>query len=67
VIVPEVLFPFALLLPPEGLAAVLGLFLLFHLTIAAAMGLNTYPLAFVAAYPATLMLGQWLRVQLGIA
>jgi hypothetical protein len=67
VILPEVLFPLALLLPPEWLAAVLGLFLLFHLVIAAAMGLNTYPLAFAAAYPATLMLGQWLRVQLGIA
>jgi hypothetical protein len=67
VILPELLFPFALLLPPEWLAAALGLFLLFHLVIAAAMGLNTYPLAFAAAYPATLMLGQWLRVQLGIA
>lgn len=67
VILPEVLFPFALLLPPEWLAAILGLFLLFHLTIAAAMGLNTYPLAFAAAYPATLMLGQWLRAHLGIA
>jgi hypothetical protein len=66
VILPEVLFPFALLLPPEWLAAVLGLFLLFHLAIAAAMGLSTYPLAFAAAYPSTLILGQWFRVQLGI-
>lgn len=67
VILPEVLFPLALLLPGAWLAAVLGLFLLFHLAIAAAMGLNTYPLAFAAAYPATLVLGQGLRTTLGIA
>lgn len=67
VIVAEVLFPLALLLPPLWLALALGLFLLFHLTIAVAMGLNTYPLAFAAAYPATLLLGQSLRTSLGIA
>lgn len=66
VIVLEVLFPFALLLPTGWLAVVLGLFLLFHLAIAAAMGLHTYPLAFAATYPSTLVLGQWLRIRLGI-
>ncbi len=66
VIVLEVLFPLALLLPTSWLAVVLGLFLLFHLAIAAAMGLHTYPLAFAATYPATLVLGQWLRIRLGI-
>lgn len=67
VILPELLFPLALLLPSEWLGAVLGLFLLFHLAISAAMGLTTYPLAFASAYPATLMLGQSLRIKLGIA
>lgn len=62
----EVLFPLALLLASGWLAAVLGLFLIFHLAIAAAMGLNTYPLAFAATYPSTLVLGQWLRFQLGL-
>jgi hypothetical protein len=66
VMLPEILFPFALLLPAGWLAAVLGLFLLFHLSTAAAMGLSTYPLAFVAAYPSTLMLGHWLRIQTGM-
>jgi hypothetical protein len=66
VILPEILFPFALLLPPEWLAGVLGLFLFLHLSIAAAMGLNTYPLAFASAYPSTVILGQWLRIRLGI-
>jgi hypothetical protein len=63
----EVLFPLALLLPASGLAIVLGFFVLLHLTIAAAMGLHTYPLAFAAAYPSTLLLGQWVRAAVGIA
>lgn len=67
VILPEALFPLALLLPAIWLAAILALFLIFHLMIAAAMGINSYPLAFAAGYPATLMLGQSIRMQLGIS
>lgn len=63
----EVLFPLALLLPTPGLEVVLGCFLLFHLTIALVMGLNSYVLAFLAAYPAAILLGQWLRQALGLA
>lgn len=57
----EMLFPLALLLPSQGLVMVLACFFLFHAVIALVMGLNTYPLAFLAAYPATIWLGQWLR------
>lgn len=62
----EMLFPLALLLSTPGLIAVLGCFLLFHAVIALVMGLNTYPLAFLAAYPATIWLGQWLRGMVGL-
>jgi hypothetical protein len=62
----ETLFPLALLLPTPWLIAVLGGFLLFHWVIAVVMGLNTYPWAFLAAYPAAIWLGQWLRAALGL-
>lgn len=62
----EALFPLALLLPAPLLAAVLTGFGLFHVAIALVLGLNTYPLAFVAAYPATMLLGAWLRAHLGL-
>ncbi len=65
VMLAEALFPLALLLPAPMLAAVLAGFFVFHLAIAATMGLNTYPWAFLAAYPAVLLLGQTLRGALG--
>jgi hypothetical protein len=58
VILIESLFPLALFLPLPGLAGVLGAMALFHLATAAFMGLNTYPLAFIAAYPSLLLLVQ---------
>lgn len=66
VMIAELLFPLALLLPTPALAAVLGGFFLFHAVIALVMGLNTYPLAFLAAYPSALWLGQWLSGQAGL-
>ncbi len=60
----ETLFPLALFAPaPVLYVALAGMFLL-HLTIAAVMGLNTYPWAFLAAYPSVLFLGQWLATTL---
>lgn len=66
IILLELAFPLALLLPVPWLCGVLGLFLLFHLAIAVVMGLNHYPWAFAATYPAVVLLGQWLRAGLGI-
>ncbi|MFM5949985.1 MAG: hypothetical protein ACKOPM_12300 [Novosphingobium sp.] len=66
VMVFEMLFPLALLLPTGGLIAVLTCFFLFHAAIALVMGLNTYPLAFLAAYPSAIWLGQWLRGAIGL-
>lgn len=62
----EVAFPLALLLPTVWLCAVLAGFFLFHLAIAVTMGLNHYPWAFLAAYPSALLIGQWLRAVLGL-
>jgi hypothetical protein len=56
----EVLFPLALFAPLPWLCVVLAGFFLFHLAIALAMGLNTYPWAFIAAYPSVLLLAQHL-------
>jgi hypothetical protein len=67
IIAVELAFPLALLAPPAWLAAILALFLAFHMLIALAMGLNLYILAFAAAYPATMLLGQALRQTLGWA
>lgn len=62
----ETLFPLALLLPAPWLMVVLAGFFLFHAVIALVMGLNTYPWAFLAAYPATIWLGQALRAALAL-
>lgn len=62
----EVLFPLALFASPLWLGGILAGFLLFHLGIAVVMGLNTYPWAFLAAYPSVLLLGQWLRSAVGL-
>ena len=66
IILLELAFPLALLLPVPWLCSVLGLFLLFHLVIAVVMGLNHYPWAFAAAYPPVVLLSQWLRTGLGL-
>lgn len=63
----EVLFPLALLAPLPWLLAALTCFFVFHAAIALVMGLNTYPPAFLAAYPATIWLSQWLRAALDLA
>lgn len=57
----EALFPLALLAPLPVLMAALGLMALLHLSVAFAMGLNTYVFAFIAAYPSVLQLAQALR------
>lgn len=67
VMLSEALFPLALLAPLPWLLAALAGMLLLHAGIAVVMGLNTYPLAFLAAYPAVIWLSQWLRTGLGIA
>lgn len=66
VMLPELLFPLALLLPLPWLALVLLGFLLFHLVIVWVMDLVTYPLAFAAAYPFALLLSVELRHLLGL-
>lgn len=60
----EALFPLALLAPEPVLIAVLAAFLAFHLATAYLMGLNTFALAFPAAYPAVLLLGGAVRTSL---
>ncbi len=57
----ETLFPLALISPLPVLAGVLCVMALFHMATAMFMGLNTYPIAFVAAYPSLLLLAQWLN------
>lgn len=57
----EALFPIALLAPQPVLLAALAAMFAFHFATAVFMGLNTYPLAFLAAYPSVLALGQYLR------
>ena len=64
VMLAEALFPLALLGPAPVLWGALGLFLLFHWATAWAMGLNTYPWAFSAAFPAALLLGDVVRAHL---
>jgi hypothetical protein len=66
IILLELAFPLALLMPMAWLCAILGCFLLFHLAIAVIMGLNHYPWAFLAAYPSVLLVSQWLRSSLGL-
>ena len=57
----EAAFPLALPAPPPLLWAALGIFLVFHILTGVVMGLNTFPWAFAAAYPAVLLLGAALR------
>ena len=66
VMLPELLFPLALMAPFDWLCVILAGFFLFHMAIAVMMGLNHYPWAFLAAYPSVLLLGQWLRSTLGL-
>lgn len=60
-ILAEALFPLLLLAPPAVLGSVLAGFFVFHLAAAVFMGLNTYPWAFLAAYPATVAVSGMLR------
>jgi|HubBroStandDraft_1064217.scaffolds.fasta_scaffold162117_1 hypothetical protein len=52
VIVFELSFPLVFFLPPPGVLAMLAAGFLFHAVLAAAMGLNAFVWAFLAAYPA---------------
>lgn len=54
----EILFPLALLLPAPWIYVALVIMFLLHLVIAAAMGINSYPWAFLAAYPSAVLLSQ---------
>lgn len=58
IILTETLFPLALFAPLPIIVGALGFFLLLHMAIAVIMGLNTYPWAFLAAYPSVLLLGR---------
>ena len=57
----EVLFPLAILLPPEATAAMLTAGLLFHISCAVTMHLNTFVWAFCATYPAIQYLNELVR------
>jgi hypothetical protein len=57
----EALFLLALLLPQPWLMAALAAMFGFHIATAVVMRLTTFPWAFVAAYPAVLMLGRVVR------
>jgi hypothetical protein len=59
----EILFPLALFAPFPWLCLILAGFFLFHFAIAVVMGLNTYPWAFLAAYPSVLFLSQQLAAR----
>ena len=61
VILIETFFPLMLFAPLPVLAVALGGMALLHISIAFAMGLNTYVFAFVAAYPSVFLLADWLR------
>ncbi|MDB5678816.1 HTTM domain-containing protein [Sphingomonas bacterium] len=60
----EAAFPLALLAPTPWLVAALGLMLLFHFATAVMMGLNLFPWAFAAAYPAVIVLGRTMHAAL---
>lgn len=55
VMLAEMCFPLAVFLPAGGVVAVLAAGLLFHLALAVCMGLNTFVWAFLASYPAILL------------
>jgi hypothetical protein len=61
VILLEALFPLALFAPAGVLAAALAAMFALHLAIAAVMGINTYPWAFLSTYPAVWALGELAR------
>lgn len=60
IILAEIAFPLALFAPLPVMLAALAAMVLLHLGIAIVMGLNTYPWAFLAAYPSALLLHQWI-------
>lgn len=64
VMVLEAAFPLALMAPTPWLIGALALMLLFHLATAVFMGLNLFPWAFAAAYPAVLVLGRTVHAAL---
>lgn len=55
VMLAEVCAPLALLLPARGIAIALAAGLVFHVTLAVCMGLNTFVWAFLATYPGVLL------------
>lgn len=62
----EALFPLALLAPEPVLLAAMAAMLAFHIATALFMGLNKFPWAFAAAYPAVFVLARLVRSALGI-
>lgn len=66
VILLEALFPLALLAPAPILAAAMAAMMVFHILTAILMGLNKFPWAFAAAYPALWGLGAVIRPSLGL-
>lgn len=60
IILAELAFPLALFAPLPVMLTALAAMLLLHLGIAIIMGLNSYPWAFLAAYPSALLLHQWI-------
>lgn len=65
VMVPEALFPLALIAPPLVCWAALAVFAAFHVATAVFMGLNTFVWAFLSAYPATILLNLMIARALG--
>lgn len=61
VMLAEALFPFALFAPHGWLVAALAALFAFHIGTAVFMGLNKFPWAFAATYPAVLVLGHAVR------
>lgn len=57
----ETLFPLALIAPPAVAIPILAALALFHAATAVVMGLNTYPWAFIAAYPCVMAANALLR------
>lgn len=66
VILLEALFPLALLAPETVLLAAMVAMLVFHFATAFFMGLNKFPWAFAAAYPAVFLLGRLARSASGL-
>jgi hypothetical protein len=62
VIIVETIFPLFLFAPPHILWYALAAFAAFHVATAYFMGLNTFVWAFVAAYPAVILLNELMAV-----